>query len=117
MPDPTHDHPDDQRVRFAGETLDVWNRGNWANAPADLAAPMAGHLAAAVRSLLEVVGEAGTAAAAPSATAVRPDGSAVVAAADVPVLLGALADAAGWTDSGADAARYRSLARSLGDDR
>ena len=108
---------EDQRVHFARETLNVWDRGNWANAPADLAAPMAGHLAAAVRTLLEVVGEAGTAAAAPSAPLSRPDGSAVVAAADVPVLLGALADAAEWTDSGADAARYRSLARSLGDDR
>ena len=47
----------DARVQLARDALRYWDQGNWADAPADLAAPMAGHLAAAVRMLLEVVGE------------------------------------------------------------
>ena len=98
---------EDQRVRTARDTLAGYDRGEWSDA-----LNVVGHLAAAVRMLLEVVDAPG-----PAGTGVRPDGSAAVAAADVRVLLGALADAAEWTDTGADAARYRSLARSLGDDR
>jgi len=57
----------------------------------------------------------------PVATGVAADGSAVVAAADLPTLLGALADAAtcqgGHLSTPHVAAAYRALARALGDDR
>ena len=58
---------------------------------------------------------------APAATGVAPDGCAVVAAGDVPVVIGALADAARCHlahggDSGVVPA-YRRLSRDLGDDR
>lgn len=55
------------------------------------------------------------------ASLVRPDGSAELSAADVLTVVAALAIAAWWASycGGRDGevARYRSLARSLGDDR
>jgi hypothetical protein len=52
---------------------------------------------------------------------VRPDGSAELTAAGLPTALAALSIAAWWAEyaggRAAEVARYRSLARSLGDDR
>ena len=47
---------EDPRVELARETLRYWDGGSWADA-GTLTVQMAGHLAAAVRGLLEVVGE------------------------------------------------------------
>jgi hypothetical protein len=55
-----------------------------------------------------------------TASHVRPDGSAELAAADLLAVLAALSIGAWWAEYGggrdAEVARYRSLARSLGDD-
>ena len=48
---------EDPRVTYARDTLAYWERGDWANAPRDLANPMAGHLAGALRALLAFTGE------------------------------------------------------------
>ena len=61
------------------------------------------------------------AAAGQAVTAAAPTGQATLSAADLLTVLGALRDGARWNEQGhgdpATAARYRSLARSLGDDR
>ena len=71
----------------------------------------AAELAAQVRWLLEAT----------PASAAAPAGQATLSPADVLTVLGALRDGARWNDyppgDPAAAARYRSLARSLGDDR
>ena len=46
----------DPRVQLARDTLRYWDGGQWADA-GTLTVGMAGHLAAAVRSLLEVIDE------------------------------------------------------------
>jgi len=53
--------PPDPRVKHARDALRYWDTGNWADAPAALTVPMAGHLAAALRVLLEVTDEMGAA--------------------------------------------------------
>lgn len=76
-------------------------------------------LSATAGQLLAVVDDAATMA--PAATGLSPDGSAVVAAADVPVVTGALADAVMCHDAhGDDRAvipAYRRVGHALGDER
>lgn len=103
----------DQRVINAREYL------GYARAVkvADLPYPALVRLAAELRRQL---GQVLDAMAAGDATRVTPDGSATLSAVDVQTVLGALADAAWWQAQHGTperAARYRSLARSLGDDR
>ena len=45
----------DPRVQLARDTLRYFEEGNWASAPGGLTVQMAGHLADAVRMLLEVI--------------------------------------------------------------
>ena len=84
---------------------------------ADLPYPALVRLAAELRRQL---GQVLDVMATGAATRVTPDGSASLSAVDVQTVLGALADAAWWQAQHGTperAARYRSLARSLGDDR
>lgn len=102
---------EDQRVRTAREVLAGYDKGRW-TAEVNLI----GFLAASVRQLLEVID---------GATAPLPAGAAL-SAADLMTVLGALHDAAHCGDAHgqfdvvpgpAAVAAYRSLSRSLGDDR
>jgi hypothetical protein len=110
--------PEDQRVRFARETLAYYDRGQWADANA---MAIVGHLGGTLRTLLEVLDETGP----PGVTAVLPDGSATLSPLGLLTVLGALDDAARCGDEHrllggpekATVVSYRALSRSLGDDR
>jgi hypothetical protein len=102
----------DQRVKHARKILAAYDQGKWTD-PVNVT----GHLAAAARMLLEVIdGHA-----ARPVTAASPAGQVTLSPADTLTVLGALRDGARWNDyppgDPAAAARYRSLARSLGEDR
>ena len=103
----------DQRVTAAREYIGYARAVKVADLPYPALMRMAAELRRQLGQVLDVIGE-------DARTGARPDGSAQLSAVDVQTVLGALADAAWWQAQHGTperAARYRSLARSLGDDR
>ena len=103
----------DQRVTDAREYIGYARALKVGDLPYPALMRLAAELRRQLGQVLDVIGTE-------ARTGARPDGSASLSAVDVQTVLGALADAAWWQAQHGTperAARYRSLSRSLGDDR